>query len=117
MNSSKYSSKMHNSKTSPEAIYGWKNYTEQEVSIELRYLYSTEQFIKGGINLGINQLDNVRHKFGVNNVQKYNEINEYIIRCSDELNQIEREIAYFENIQSYYDDIRTRDEDTYRYYD
>lgn len=104
------------SKTSPEAIYGWKRYTETEVSIELRYLYSTQQFIEGGINLGINQLHNVKHKFGPKNVENHNEIIEYLNRCHNELEQIENEIAYFENIQSYYDDIRTREEDTSSYY-
>jgi hypothetical protein len=108
-------SKMNNSKISPETIYGWKSYTEREVSIELRYLYSTQKFMEGGINLGINQLQNVRHKFGQKNIEKYNEISEYLQRCYNELDQIEREIAYFENIQSYYDDIRMRDEDTYPY--
>lgn len=107
---------MSTSKTSPEAIYGWKHYTEREVGIELRYLYSTEKFIKGGIDLGINQLQNVRHKFGQNNIEKYNEINEYLERLYKELDQIESEIAYFECQQAYYDEIRMRDEDCYRYY-
>ena len=104
------------SKTSPEAIYGWKSYTEREVSIELRYLYCTQKFIEGGINLGNTQLQNVKHKFGQKNVEKHNEIIEYLNRCHNELEQIEKEVAYFENIQSYYDDVRMRDEDTYSYY-
>jgi hypothetical protein len=36
---------MITSKTSPEAIYGWKKYTEQEVGKELYRLYSDKDFI------------------------------------------------------------------------
>ena len=107
---------MNHSKTIPEAIYGWKSYSEREVEIELRYLYSTEQFIKSGINLGITQLQKYQHKFGQQNIEKYNEINKYLQRCYNELEEIERDISYFDNIQSYYDDIRMREEDCYSHY-
>ena len=88
--------KMTPSKTNPEAIYGWKSYTEKEVGVELNRLYKDKDFIEFSIELGINQLKNKQHKFYLTAREKYNEIVDYIERFYKELEQVEKEIDYFE---------------------
>jgi hypothetical protein len=103
------------SKTSPEAIYGWKTYTEKEVGKELYHLYKDKDFIEFSIQIGLNQLKNIQHKFGYINQSKNDDIVDYLERFYKELDQIEKEIDYFEIQQAYYDEIQMRNEDTYPY--
>lgn len=113
---SMYSSKMNTSKSSPEAIYGWKSYTEKEVGFELKRLDKERDFIEFSINIGLNQLKNIQHKFGAHAQAKIADIDDYLQRFYKELSQIESEIAYFECQQAYYDEIQMRNEDCYPYY-
>jgi hypothetical protein len=109
-------SNMPPSKTSPEEIYGWKTYTEREVGKELYRLYKDKDFIEFSIQLGLNQLKNIRHKFSVANQEKNDDIVDYLQRFYKDLEQIEKEIDYFEIQQSYYEELQMRNEDYYSYY-
>jgi hypothetical protein len=108
---------MTSSKTIPEAIYGWKTYSETEVGKELYRLYKDKDFIEFSIQIGLNQLKSIQHKFGLSNQAKNDDIVDYLERFYKELDQIEKEIDYFEIQQSYYDEIQMRNEDRYDYYD
>lgn len=99
-----------------EATYGWKHYTENDITQHLKRLYNNREFILYGISIGLNQLKNIRHKFGLHIQAKIADIDHYLHRQYNELDMIDDEIIYFQYQQTYYDDIQFKKEDTYTYY-
>jgi predicted ribosome quality control (RQC) complex YloA/Tae2 family protein len=89
--------------------------TPSTVEKELDYLYQDKKFLEDYITIGLDQLQNLQHKFDNITQTKRTQIQNHLHNLYSDLELNQNEIDYFEQFQAYYEKLQIESEDSYPY--